>query len=590
MKQGLFFTLSLFFAAVSWAQTSYKLHVNFSKDPKDFLQKNIYYNRQFADSLSLHREVQSVLLRCAEYSYLTATARIQNSGDSVIADIEPGDSYKWLELKKGNLSDELLEDAGFRFRNFRQSQFSPALFYAAVQKLLQVLENSGYPFASVSLDSVKADSQGVSASLNLQKGPLIVFDTIKVIGDARMSHRFLQHYTGIYPTAIYSEKLFSALAPRLSELSYVSNVRRPVIYFYGNKARPVLYLNHRKASYADGVLGIAPNSSLNNKLVVTGDVNLSLQNILGSGKSAELTYRSFLNSSQEFKARFNYPYFLGTKVSLEYAFNLLKYDTAFLDVKNELALQYRFIGSNYIKVFYSLQQTSLITVDTNAIALSRQLPTANDLRSDFYGLGVKLTQLDYFLNPSKGFTIETDAALGTKQILRNQTINAMRIRDGLNAYNIYDSLKLDFLQVRFNLLASAFLPIAGNFVLHTQLRASWFHSEKLFVNELFRIGGLKTLRGFDEQSIFANKFLIANFEMRYLLTQNSNALLFWNGAWYNNEVSGIARIDNPWGIGAGVNLETGAGILSLFYALGKELGNPIEYQKGKIHFGYVNYF
>ncbi len=37
-------------------------------------------------------------------------------------------------------------------------------------------------------------------------------------------------------------------------------------------------------------------------------------------------------------------------------------------------------------------------------------------------------------------------------------------------------------------------------------------------------------------------------------------------------------------------IETGAGVFSLYYALGKQLGNEFEFQRAKIHFGFVNFF
>jgi len=31
-------------------------------------------------------------------------------------------------------------------------------------------------------------------------------------------------------------------------------------------------------------------------------------------------------------------------------------------------------------------------------------------------------------------------------------------------------------------------------------------------------------------------------------------------------------------------------VFSLYYAIGKEFNNPIDLNKAKVHFGYVNYF
>ena len=53
-------------------------------------------------------------------------------------------------------------------------------------------------------------------------------------------------------------------------------------------------------------------------------------------------------------------------------------------------------------------------------------------------------------------------------------------------------------------------------------KTGYLESPGVFENELYRIGGLKTLRGFDEDSIFASFYTIGPLETRYLLERNSS--------------------------------------------------------------------
>jgi hemolysin activation/secretion protein len=120
--------------------------------------------------------------------------------------------------------------------------------------------------------------------------------------------------------------------------------------------------------------------------------------------------------------------------------------------------------------------------------------------------------------------------------------------------------------------------------------ASIFGNTSVFRNELFRIGGLKTLRGFDEESIFASTFVIPTLEYRFLFSQNSHLLLFTEGAWYENTSNKNYVKDAPLSVGAGVNFDTKAGILSLNYAIGNQFGNGFDVRNGKIHFGLTALF
>jgi hypothetical protein len=563
-----------------------------------FVQKNNRYNKFFTDSISLAVELNQILFRCNELSFLQAsytniTHQSDSLSDTLVVTISLGPSYKWVKLSKGNVPQDILGGAGFREDQFGGKQFDPSQFAKKAERLIQFLENSGYPFASLSLDSVEADSLGISACLNLLLNKRIVFDTIELIGDTNIKKWYLYKYLGIKPESEYNEETIKQISGRISQLPYLQVTRSSAVYFYGNKAMPILYLENKKASSIDGIVGFAPNStsSASNKLIITGEANLLLQNLFGSGKMVEVNYRSFLGNSQDLKFRFMYPYIARTNLAFDYGLNLFKQDTTYLDVNNDFGLQYRFMGNDYFKVFYAIQNTSLITIDTNAIKVSRNLPEATDLVNNTYGLGLKMTRYDYYINPRKGFGLDLTAGVGIKRIIRNPTIESLRFTDGDGgSISLYDTLQLKYIQYRFKGAVDYYIPLFSKATIRTQLLGGHIVAENLFINELFRIGGIRTLKGFDEQAIFASSYLIGNVEFRYLLQQNSNVLLFWNGAYYRNEARNPVLSDTPYGFGAGVNLETGSGVLSLFYALGKELNNSINVNRAKVHFGYVNYF
>lgn len=545
------------------------------------------------DSNEINSHVLKILHTLAERSYLNATVDSLVFADNVCkAYINPNQSYKWIVLSSGNVNKDLLKECGWRADLFLNKQFSFTQYKLQADRLLNYLEQNGYPFAQLYLDSIIADSQFLTAKLNLKLNDEIKFDTIEIIGDVNLKGWFIAKYLGIKKDALYNELLLKNADSRLSQLPYLQIIKPTTVYFVSTIAKPVLYLNNKKSSNFSGVIGVAPESTNNsNKLLVTGEANLNLQNLFGTGKTFELAYRSFLGQSQDLKSRFQWPYLFKSNVGLDYELNLLKFDSTYLDVKNDFGIQYRFVGNDYVKVFYKLQKTTLLTVDTIAIIQSRALPISNDLVNALYGLGVKIVRYDYYLNPSKGFAIEANAAVGLKTIQRNQTINNLTFLQTDGSYkNIYDTMQLKSTQFRCFLKADYYIPFAKKWVYRTEINAGYIATQSLFFSELFRIGGLNTLKGFDEQSIFASSYSIINAELRYLLQQNSNVILFWNGAWYQNTIQKIAFSDMPFGFGFGLNFETGAGVFSLFYAVGKQQNNTIALQKAKIHFGFINYF
>lgn len=545
------------------------------------------------DSAQCIQKVNQVIHQLAELSYLTASVSNIQFSDSVCAiTIHLGNAYKWIKLSGGNVPEDILTASGWRQNLFYNQLFNHQVYVQKIAQIISYLEKNGYPFAQVKLDSVQVVNDGISALLNLDKGDLVKFDTVEIIGDASIKSWYVAKYLGIKKDGLYNEQLLKRIDARLSQLPFLQITRPSLIYFVGATAKPVVYLTNKKSSSIDGIIGFAPGSDNNkDKLLITGEANLKLQNLFGTGKAFDLAFRSFLNGSQELKTRITWPYIARSNIGVDYELNLLKFDSTFLDVKHDIGLQYRFVGSDYIKVFYSIQNTSLLNVDTNTVKVTKALPASNDLTVNLYGLNAKVVRYDYYLNPRKGFGFDVSAAVGSKQIIRNPTVDAIKFAqpDG-SVKSVYDTIKLSSTQYRLLFKGDVFIPLSQRSTIRLEGNLGHVQSPVLFFSELFRLGGIRTLKGFDEQAIFASSYGILNTEIRYLLQQNSHVMIFWNGAWYQNVIRKPTIEDTPYGFGAGLNFETGAGIFSLYYAVGKQFNNSIEFNKAKIHFGFVNYF
>jgi len=138
-----------------------------------------------------------------------------------------------------------------------------------------------------------------------------------------------------------------------------------------------------------------------------------------------------------------------------------------------------------------------------------------------------------------------------------------------------------------------YFPIGKQSALEVDLHgAGFFGKSTIFENERFRIGGNQLLRGFNEQSFFTDRYLVNTLEYRFTLTGNSVLFAFSDLALLQSDKS-KREFMNPWGLGAGINFETTAGILSLSAAVGRDLSNQDDFfdlGKPKIHVGYINLF
>lgn len=559
-----------------FAQQNYTLEIQSINNAA--LLKKIPYKKTFFSKTELEKELQKVLFTCYDNAYLTA------SYDSIIADstkqkafLNVGAEYKWAYLKKGNVDEGVLSEIGFREKIYTNKPFHFKDVKRIQEKLITYFENNGFPFASVKLDSIVISADNISAQLKLTKNEEKRIDSILIKGSAKIASVYIYNYLGIKPGSLYDESKLKKVNTRIAELAFVHSSKPAIVTFTNKKNTLVLNLDKKRASQFDGIVGVLPDNNTG-KILFTGDVRLKLQNGLGRGELIDLNWRRLQTQTQDLKLRLVYPFLFNSPFGVDYTFKLYKRDTTFLDVNHNIGLQYLLIGGNYFKAFYTNKTSTLLS--TKGLENVTTLPNFADIRNNMYGLGLKYEKLDYRLNPRKGYSVLVNVSAGTKTIKKNAKLNPV----------VYEKLILSSTQYTADLEGSVFIPIVGRSTLKVGVQSAFLYGQSIFQNELFRIGGLKTLRGFDEESIFASTYSILTLEYRFILEQNSYLYVFGDGAWYENNNINQYVHDTPFGFGTGISFETKAGIFSINYALGKQFDNPIQLRSGKIHFGIVNYF
>lgn len=505
--------------------------------------------------------------------------------------------YTGLRYRIGQI--QMKNDSGLNQLEYFQNRFGGNVFdsnsnFRIAEEALNYLENNGYPFAKVNIRTL-VSNENVNLDVNIYCGPQFRFDTMHMEGDKVLSSNFIQAYTGIKTGKPYSETLLRKAQEKLNQLPYLTSERPPqMVFISGGKAKPYFYLRKKKSDQVNGIIGLAPGSnspnSSNRNLVLTGEFLLRLNNMFKSGKMLYVNVRSFKARSREVIAEFNYPYVLGKPLGLDLALNSTKYDTLYAIFKKQIGVQYYTSGINGFKFFYQSSQTNLITVDTSSVRANKQFPAINSIQLNLYGISGTFNFLDYRFNPLKGLSLDFTLTTGVKTIVRDNQISEVRF--GSPSYNLYDSTQLKTNQFQYHLKLDKFIPLSRKSTVRLGAYVSQISAPKIFFNELMREGGINSLRGFNEQSIFASNFNMLEVEYRFLFSTNSHFKLFWNGAYYEDKSFGHAKdiYDWPWGLGAGANIETGNYILSLMYALGKQKGNNFDLRTGKVHFGITNYF
>ena len=270
------------------------------------------------------------------------------------------------------------------------------------------------------------------------------------------------------------------------------------------------------------------------------------------------------NASQNLITEIRVPFLFNSNFEINGYVNMIKKDSSFFNFDGKTSLNY--LVKNNFSVGVLLSHFN----STNLLENNYNLTTTNS-----FGFTFSYSKLNNVNNPSNGILFKSDLAYGWKETYNIDTTNNQFI----NTPNFNMNLKIH-----------KFFKLKNRSTFKIGLTGSTIQNEILFENEFSRIGGFKTIRGFDEESIWVSSFLISNIEWRYLLEENSNLFIFSDFAWTESKTQFSKLIQNYQSFGLGANIATPSGILSLIYGLGRKVENSFLLRTGKIHLGFTSFF
>lgn len=400
---------------------------------------------------------------------------------------------------------------------------------------------------------------------------------MKVTGDSKTKPKFLSNFLQIRPGEPFSQKKVQNGIQQIRNLPYLRWSEEPELSFQNEEATLYLPISDRRINSIDGIIGFLPNELEGGKLLVTGQFDVMLHNLGGSGRNYELHWQRFNQFSQNLKVAAFEPMLLGSMIDMGVSFSLLKEDTTFLNRDFRLSFGYRFNSDGYLKFFTRRQAGDLLT--SSGLSEITTLPEAGDFRFNNYGLNYAHFGLDDVFFPRRGAFAELEFAIGNKNLIQNTAIPP----------SLYEDVALRTLQYYLQGRIEKHFYFNQQWGLFTRLSGGFVQNENLLLNDLFRLGGLQSIRGFNENFFFADNYVYLNVEPRFYFDTYSYFMIFADMGRFENNVQGLP-VDNTFSAGMGFSLETGNGIFNFIYGLGGSNVQDFAFNLSKIHFGYTGRF
>lgn len=558
-------------AVLAWSRSPAQRHV-ISFVPDTALPAKWTRPIRVADSTAAVGASRDMLRFLQGKGYLEAHIdSCSTQGGTTTCPVHVGPAYRWARLSGKGVPAEIASEARFREKIYTDRPVDPRQVARLLDDLVVYAENTGHPFAKAWLDSVRRDGEGLHAILRLDLGRTIVIDSVVVKGTARTNLRYLQAHMGIRPGDLYNESLVMALERRTRELPFVTQRQRPIVQFGQEQTKVYLFIDAKKASSINGILGLQPDPATG-EVTVTGDLDLRLRNALHRGEAIALNWRKMQDQTQDLRIGLNLPNLFSSPFGTDLALKLFKRDSTFLEVTARAGLDYLMGRGDKLGLFVNSKSSDRLGSNT----IAQQGLADVDVLS--YGLSFTRERLDYRINPRRGHAFNLEGSAG-----RKRTSTAVAGAD-------VQPPTIATVQYELDGLAVLHLPLKRRSTIRLVAQGGWMVNDDLYRNELYRIGGLKTLRGADEASIFCSAYAVGTVEYRFVYEENANFFVFVDQGWWEDAAQEQLVTDTPLGFGAGTTFETKAGLFSLTYALGRQFGEPVQLRGGKIHFGFTSLF
>lgn len=440
-------------------------------------------------------------------------------------------------------------------------------------EILNLYEQKGYTFASINIENIDEYNEGDNSKLRIKikvdENELVKIENIIIEGNTSTNDDVIIREIKLNDDNTISKENLLDIRQRLENLGYFESVDQPKILKYKNSTVLQIRVKEGNTNTFDGVIGYVPPSQNEESGYFTGLVNLSLRNLFGTGRRVEAKFQKEIKATQELELRYLEPWLLGYPVNVNLGFLQRVEDSLYikreLGMKTEAMLSKRFSLSllfNFERVIPTESNTFLNIFDSRLLAT---------------GLELKYDSRDYVYNPLSGILYRTSYSVGQKKIYNASSFPNLNLQSDFTVQR--GMIDLDFYYSFFK-RQSSLISLHG-----VEIRSPRYEPA-----DLYRFGGIRSVRGYRDGQFLASRAGWSNIEMRYSLTRRSFLFGFYDFGYYltpDDQVTGLSRQEGfIYGYGLGVRIETALGMFGVSYALGR--GDSIL--EGKVHFGLVNDF
>jgi hypothetical protein len=555
LKRALLLFLFISLSYSTSAQNSY-LKISGASEFENKTIDSIGYNKKHSNVKGVFEEVQLVSDKLMKHGYID-TEILKNSkvnDSTILFQIQLGTRTNFIHIYIGRNST-LKSLANF------ESKSDTLLMKigeteAFLNQTLGKLETNGYSLSKLKLENFRKIKNNLVAELVLETGNRRQLNDIVINGYDKFPEGHKKEIVRLHKNKTFNQENLKKIYSDFEKFRFVTQTKYPEILFTKDTTKIYVYLEKSKPNKFDGYIGFSNDKK--NNLTFNGYLDLLLVNIMNAGEEFSLYWKSDGGNQKIFNLGIEVPYVFKSPIGVKASLTIFKQDSIFQNTRTAIDFGYFFNYNSRLYLGYQSVESSDIQNKNNAII--------SDYKNSFVTSNYEF--VDYknsnFLFPEKS-KISAKIGFGSRN-------------SNLKSYQQFFAT--------IDLSHSLFLNEKN--CINIKSRNYYLQSDQYIINELYRFGGINSIRGFNENSLQANVFSSLLTEYRYVLASSIYVHSIMDYGYYKDTVN--SKSSTLLGLGFGFGLLTKNGLFNIVYANGSAKDQAIKLSNSIVHISFKSNF
>ena len=549
----LLYIITFLLSTLSYSQNFY-LKITGSSKIENQIIDSINYTTKHPNIKSLNRETTFMSEKLNKIGYLdNQTQQLKQINDSTYSSI--------IHLKKRIKEIHIYIGTNNLFFESTNTQKDTIIIpYYEVenflnQKIIEA-EKKGFALSKIKLENIERKNLIIYADLNFKSEKKRTVNSI-ILTQINLEEKnffpkgHLKQLNKKYLNKTFNQQTVKELYDDINNFEFVTQTKYPQILFTNDSTKIYTYIEKRKANTFDGYIGFSNDE--NKKTTINGYLNIALINTLHAGEQFSLYWKSDGNQQKTFNTKLEIPYIFQSPLGIKAQLNIFKQDSTFQNTKTAIDLGYYINYNSKIYLGYQSTESSDIQNTNNS--------NISDYKNSYITSTLEYKKTDYIntLFPKKA-SLNFIIGYGKRDTNDNpETAEpSKQFSSNLNLSYNFELNKKNFIYLNSQNL--------------------YLKSKNYITNELFRFGGMNSIRGFSENSLQGNFAAMLLTEYRYVVSSNLYINSILDYALYQDLTNSQNpdKIKNLTGIGIGTNIQTPNGLLRINLTNGGGKLNEIQ--------------